>query len=220
MDQQGNPFLYRVPDDNPSADPLLFPLLFPNGDAGFEIHIPLIAAQPVHAAAAAAEPDADHSDREQDGDSGRKWVSVSQFYSFRLQTRSNDSGGQLLLRGRGLLQEYIVTAFHKLERSRLHWVRANQDKLRAEQLSGLQDALHLADTDAFVPAPPPPGVDHTMEGSADLHLQGEQVGRPIMLPSSFTGSPRYMQQAYMDAMSIVRNHGKPDLFITFTCNAK
>jgi hypothetical protein len=27
-----------------------------------------------------------------------------------------------------------------------------------------------------------------------------------------------MQQRYQDAMSIIRTHGKPDLFITFTCN--
>jgi hypothetical protein len=27
-----------------------------------------------------------------------------------------------------------------------------------------------------------------------------------------------MQQNYQDAMAIVRKHGKPDLFITFTCN--
>ena len=27
-----------------------------------------------------------------------------------------------------------------------------------------------------------------------------------------------MQQAYQDAMTIVKKFGKPDLFITFTCN--
>ncbi|CAG2215733.1 unnamed protein product [Mytilus edulis] len=39
-----------------------------------------------------------------------------------------------------------------------------------------------------------------------------------ILPSSFTGSSRCMHQLYQDAMSIVRKFGKPDLFITFTCN--
>ena len=29
-----------------------------------------------------------------------------------------------------------------------------------------------------------------------------------------------MQQNYQDAMSIVRKFGKPDLFVTFTCNPK
>jgi hypothetical protein len=40
----------------------------------------------------------------------------------------------------------------------------------------------------------------------------------LILPSSFTGGPRYMQNLFHDAMSIVRHFGKPDLFITVTCN--
>ncbi|GBM79998.1 hypothetical protein AVEN_215011-1, partial [Araneus ventricosus] len=33
-----------------------------------------------------------------------------------------------------------------------------------------------------------------------------------------SGSPRHMQQNYQDAMAMVRKFGKPDLFLTFTCN--
>ncbi|KAI3642989.1 hypothetical protein MP228_012544 [Amoeboaphelidium protococcarum] len=40
----------------------------------------------------------------------------------------------------------------------------------------------------------------------------------IMLPSTFVGSPRYMRQKYLDAMSLVRKYNKPDYFITMTCN--
>ena len=47
-----------------------------------------------------------------------------------------------------------------------------------------------------------------------------QVGKQIILSSSFTGSTRYFQQLYQDAMAIVREFGKPDLFITVTCNPK
>jgi len=32
------------------------------------------------------------------------------------------------------------------------------------------------------------------------------------------GSPRNMLQHYQDAMAIVRKYGKPDIFITMTCN--
>lgn len=42
--------------------------------------------------------------------------------------------------------------------------------------------------------------------------------RRVILPSSFTGGPRDMKALYQDAMARVRKHGKPDLFITFTCN--
>ena len=49
---------------------------------------------------------------------------------------------------------------------------------------------------------------------------GQEAGRRVVLPSSFTGGPRYMHQLYQDSMAIVRKKGKPDLFITFTCNPK
>ena len=40
----------------------------------------------------------------------------------------------------------------------------------------------------------------------------------IILPLSFQGSPQNMQSHYQDAMAIVMAKGKPDLFLTFTCN--
>ena len=44
------------------------------------------------------------------------------------------------------------------------------------------------------------------------------MGRRTILPSSFIGCPRDMYQRYQDAMALVQNFGKPDLFITMTCN--
>ncbi|CAN6548323.1 unnamed protein product [Malus baccata var. baccata] len=49
-------------------------------------------------------------------------------------------------------------------------------------------------------------------------LQVCSIGRRIILPSSFVGSPRDMYQRYQDAMTLVQRFGKPDLFITMTCN--
>ena len=40
----------------------------------------------------------------------------------------------------------------------------------------------------------------------------------VILPSSFTGGPRSLHEKSQDAMAYVRNYGKPDLFITMTCN--
>ncbi|KAK4411806.1 hypothetical protein Sango_0253600 [Sesamum angolense] len=54
-------------------------------------------------------------------------------------------------------------------------------------------------------------------GASTSRRQGN-VGRHTILPSSFIGSPRDMYQRYQDAMSLVQNFGKPDLFITMTCN--
>jgi hypothetical protein len=47
-----------------------------------------------------------------------------------------------------------------------------------------------------------------------------QVGKAIILPATHTGSPRDMSNQFQDAMSLVRKYGKPDLFITMTCNPK
>lgn len=44
------------------------------------------------------------------------------------------------------------------------------------------------------------------------------LGKMIILPSSYTGSPRHMHEYAQDAMTYVRSFGRPDLFITFTCN--
>ncbi|KAF8113549.1 hypothetical protein N665_0048s0010 [Sinapis alba] len=54
------------------------------------------------------------------------------------------------------------------------------------------------------------------DGNSDLAIDGNR----IIIPSSFTGGPRYMHQMYLDAMSVCKYIGFPDLFITFTCNPK
>ena len=45
-----------------------------------------------------------------------------------------------------------------------------------------------------------------------------QVGKIVILLSTFVGSPRDMTQNYQDAMAIVRMKRNPDLLITMTCN--
>jgi hypothetical protein len=44
------------------------------------------------------------------------------------------------------------------------------------------------------------------------------LGRRIILPSSYTGGDRFMQQLFQDSMAIVHHYGQPSLFITFTAN--
>ncbi|XP_073266985.1 uncharacterized protein [Populus alba] len=81
----------------------------------------------------------------------------------------------------------------KRQKERLDFIRANQENLRSEHYKGIHDAIARGDTD------------------------GSTTGK-IILPSSLTGSPRYMVNNYQDAMAICRCYGNPDLFITFTCN--
>ncbi|KIH63415.1 hypothetical protein ANCDUO_06283 [Ancylostoma duodenale] len=54
------------------------------------------------------------------------------------------------------------------------------------------------------------------------HLSSEindgPPGLRVIPPSSFQEGPRAMHQSYQDAMAIVAKYGKPDYFLTFTCN--
>ena len=54
--------------------------------------------------------------------------------------------------------------------------------------------------------------------SVHLPAAACKVGKRIVLPSSYPGSPRAMQQNYLDAMALVRKYGRPDFFITMTAN--
>lgn len=46
------------------------------------------------------------------------------------------------------------------------------------------------------------------------------IGTSYILPSSYIGSPRHMQEYIQDAMTFVHAYVRSDLFITCTCNPK
>ena len=121
-------------------------------------------------------------------------ITAMQYYSFHLMCRET-SRHDLHLFGK-LFHQFIVDMYAKIEQFRLNYLRHNQNTLRSELYNGLQDAVALDDTDT------------------------RSIGQKIILPSSFIGSPRHMAQLYQDAISIVRRFGKPDYFITFTCNPR
>ena len=124
----------------------------------------------------------------------RDFLTMREYYCYVIQYR--DTEGTTLLRGGRLFQQFLVDAFTAIEEHRLRWTRNNQSELRVELYHNLSDAVTRGDTRA------------------------EAIGQRIILPSSFTGSPRYMMQNYQDAMALCRTYGNPDLFITFTSNPK
>jgi hypothetical protein len=124
----------------------------------------------------------------------RNTVTLLQFYSYKLAARNCFS--PIFWAGK-LFQQYIVDSYVRTEAARLSYIKQNQSNLRVELYQGLMDHLQSQATE-----------------------NGLSPGRLVVLPSSFQGSPRCMQQNYQDAMAIVSTYGKPDLFITFTCNPK
>jgi hypothetical protein len=88
-------------------------------------------------------------------------------------TRAGRAGTRLH-RLRRLFQQLVVDMGAQVETNRLSFLRQNQYKLRAETYKGLADAVSHNDTLA-------------------------NVGKKIILPSSFVGCDRYMQQLFQGA---------------------
>ena len=61
--------------------------------------------------------------------------------------------------------------------------------------------------------------DGDMLFNDDHQLPNATLGRKI-LASSFQGGKRWYNKRFQDMMAICRKYGKPDLFITMTCNPK
>ena len=123
---------------------------------------------------------------------GNRKVTCKGFYNHRFMVREGTLNH--LLRSGQLLNRFAVDQFSKIEAERLRFIQNNQSKLKVDAYIHLQDAVNndaVIDTD---------------------------VGRLVILPSTFIGSPRYMHERTQDAMTYVRELGTPDLFITFTCN--
>lgn len=130
------------------------------------------------------------NDEEDDG----KRLTQRAFYRYRLHVRENEA--KTLFLAKRLFQQYLIDSWAVCEQSKLNWIRSNQDALRADVYQGLADAVTSA--------------DHNLE----------EIGQLSVLPSSFTGGPRFMAHLYQNAMAICRYLGKPTLFITFTANPK
>lgn len=192
--------LMRIHDCHPWYFPSHYLLLFPRGEPGWTPGMPLrVVAGPAEEQPAEQQPPRQEEDGEGEegagggeGNGKTRTITLNQWLSFYLHPRAN--GSNILHLSDRLLQEFICDGFATLDQQRLRWVSLNQTKLRACMYRGVADAVQRGDTDAAT------------------------VGRAIILPSSHLDSPRSMQQLYQDAMAIVRKKGKPDLFITMTCN--
>ncbi|XP_056846795.1 uncharacterized protein LOC130497734 [Raphanus sativus] len=122
----------------------------------------------------------------------REFMTMREFYAYQIQTRPSE--GMTIIKGGRLLHQYIVDAYVATETERLRFISLNQKKLRADLYNNVCDAVEAGDAD---PA---------------------QIGKKVILPSSFTAGPRYMAEKYQDAMAICRWYGNPHLFITVTAN--
>ena len=116
------------------------------------------------------------------------------YFRFRLHTRPDEP--TTLFRAQRLFQHFGVDAWAICDQNKLGWIRSHQANIRAELYNGLADLLDAGD------------------------VNFAQVGKRVVLPSSYVGGDRFMQKLYQHSIAIVRRFGKPSLFITFTANPK
>lgn len=125
----------------------------------------------------------------------RRKATMLEYYTYRLHDRANDFNTPL--RARRLTQAYVVDSYCCVEEYRIAFYhkRSFQKKYRSSPYNTLANSVSNGTT------------------------SGSSTGQRIILPSSFTGGPRYMYQNYQDSIAICRKYGCPDLFVTFTSNA-
>ncbi|XP_044456809.1 uncharacterized protein [Triticum aestivum] len=120
------------------------------------------------------------------------WVTMKEYYCYKFHTRPGIFNP--ILHGGRLFQQFAVDTYNKIESSRLDYIWHNQKKIRADLYQGLLDSIQAGEQN------------------------GDAVGKQRVLASSFIGRPRDKLRRYLDAMALVRKYGKPDVFLTMTCN--
>ncbi|XP_058779305.1 uncharacterized protein LOC131653232 [Vicia villosa] len=117
---------------------------------------------------------------------------IREWLTFQIQTRPTEA--HTLLMSRRLFQQFLVDGFTLMESQRLNYIRKHQKKLRVSKYCNLNGP------------------------EQEQNTQRANKGKRVVLPSTYVGSRRYMEQLYFDGMAICSHIGFPDLFITFTCN--
>jgi hypothetical protein len=119
----------------------------------------------------------------------RDSVTRADYFCYRIAIRECEYNPMLMLRK--LTQQFFVDSAARNEAEKLGFIYRNQKKLKADSYKNLNQALQ------------------TRAGANNA-----TVGKVVILPSSFIGGPRNMQQDFQDAMAIVLNTGPSHLFIT------
>ncbi|XP_035845829.1 uncharacterized protein LOC110943525 [Helianthus annuus] len=105
-------------------------------------------------------------------------LTIREFFCYKIQDRQNQFS--LLVNAKKLFQQFLVDGYTMIESARLNYIRTQQPKLRVQNLKNLNAIVESGENNA------------------------SSCGKPILLPSSFTGGSRYMMQKYLDAMAICK----------------
>ncbi|XP_074360556.1 uncharacterized protein LOC141700767 [Apium graveolens] len=124
----------------------------------------------------------------------REFITMKEYYNYKLMIRPSEGLTPHL--GGHLWQQYVVEAFTAIEQYRLDWIRGHKTTIHSDIYHNIRDALKKDDSNP------------------------ENIDKAIILLASFTGSKRYRNQYFKDAMAICGTLKHPSLFLTMTTNTK
>ena len=109
------PYLQKNSQLNCNVDPMIYPLLFPNGEIGWHINM-------------------------KNPTTGRK-ITQLQYYQYQHRIAYRHEPFPSLHYSRKLFQQYAVDAWVRVESNRLNYFRTHQNSLKSELYFGLMDHL-------------------------------------------------------------------------------
>ena len=112
--------------------------------------------------------DASHRDIVIGNNTKRNRLTIREWFCFRIQTRQNEA--QTLLRSKRLFQQFVVDGYTMIESERLSFIRNNQSKLIVDKYNNF------------------------CQTSSNMQEDGSNKGKRVVLPSTFVGGTRFMNQ--------------------------
>jgi hypothetical protein len=99
------------------------------------------------------------------GNRSSERVHIYTYYRYFFFARPGEFSTHLL--SGQLFQQFVVDLFGSIDQDRLHWISQHQKQIRSELYKLLNEVL-------------------TRNGNP------QEIGKAVILPSSYTGGPRYM----------------------------
>ncbi|KAH9613340.1 hypothetical protein KSS87_013368, partial [Heliosperma pusillum] len=130
------------------------------------------------------------SDKPRDELTSREWI------AFRIQERSPSIEYPTIVSSGKGFHQFLVDGYMMVESHWLNFLRFHQDRLQVDNYNNLSNDVERGE------------------------VEQSSAGSRFIMPSSFQGGEAFMKENYLDAMTICKWFGYPDLFITFTCNPK
>ncbi|KAK3911657.1 Retrovirus-related Pol polyprotein from type-1 retrotransposable element R2 [Frankliniella fusca] len=183
MREEGDTPFININESSPMLDTLMYPLIHLHGEDSW--------TEVVVVRRRGSRP-------RRQADTGTRCSTIRQYYSARLMVHRDMLGGhEVLMRCRGLFQQWLCDAAVKIMDANLRYAETHQDELQVCMYDSLR---------RFV--------------TSEAERLGRHPGRIVILPPNEQKSERHQYANYIDAVCIASKYGAPDLFMTMTSNPR